>query len=46
MFGLDVAGMGAEGFGARGDEVVPPLLNLRDGQTVGSGEFSGGGFCL
>ena len=37
---------GYECLGALGDEVVRPLLDFRDGEVVGSGEFRGGGFAF
>ncbi len=46
VFGLGIARMRAESLSALRDKVVHPLLDFRDGEVVGSGEFSGGGFAF
>jgi hypothetical protein len=46
VLGLGIARMGAQGLGALGDKIVHPLFDFRDGEVVGSGEFSGGGFAF
>ena len=44
--GFCISWMGTERIGTLGNKVVHPLVNLSNGEIVGSGEFSGSGLAF